>query len=64
MALADGIQIYEEPSVQSETVGIVDNGKNVRVEETSGDDWVAVLAPLNGYAPTDKLAACPPPRFK
>lgn len=61
---ADGLLVYKEPNEQSEFIGEIDKGKNVRVEEAPTGDWIPVLAPLNGYALKDKLSTCPPARFE
>lgn len=64
VASTEGIIVYKEPTEQSEAIGEISNGKNVRVEEMPTGDWIPVLAPLNGYAPKDKLSTCPPARFE
>lgn len=64
VASAEGIPIYKEPTEESEAVGIVESGRNLRVEDTFNNDWVTVLAPLPGYAPKAQLNTCPPARFE
>ncbi|HHP7229353.1 MAG TPA: SH3 domain-containing protein, partial [Xenococcaceae cyanobacterium] len=64
VASTQGITIYQQPTQQSETVGMVQNGRNVRVEEIAEENWVQVLAPLTGYASKAKLTTCPPSRFQ
>ena len=54
-----GAYIRQEPSINSDVVGVVPNGRNVTIENRGADGWVPVSVPLQGYVSATYLTYCP-----
>jgi|GEM_PF-940609 uncharacterized protein YgiM (DUF1202 family) len=54
-----GAYIRQEPSINSDVVGVVPNGRNVTIENRGANGWVPVSVPLQGYVSATYLTYCP-----
>ncbi|MBD2261165.1 SH3 domain-containing protein [Pseudanabaena sp. FACHB-2040] len=52
--------VQTDPTVYSESVGVVPNSSNVTIQGLGTDGWVPIIAPLEGYVPSEYLVACDP----
>ncbi|NJN58239.1 MAG: SH3 domain-containing protein [Leptolyngbyaceae cyanobacterium SL_5_9] len=55
----NGLVVREEPSIDSERVGVVPRGRNVTILNLGADGWVPIQVPLEGYVPANDLTYCP-----
>ncbi|MEI2582633.1 SH3 domain-containing protein [Scytonema sp. PRP1] len=55
----NGLVVREEPSINSEQVGVVQRGRNVTIVNLGTDGWVPIQVPLEGYVPANDLTYCP-----
>jgi len=55
----NGLVVREEPSIDSERVGVVPRGRNVTIVNLGADGWVPIQVPLEGYVPANDLTYCP-----
>jgi uncharacterized protein YgiM (DUF1202 family) len=54
-----GAYIRQEPSIKSNVVGVVPNGRNVTIENRGANGWVPISVPLQGYVSAAYLTYCP-----
>jgi uncharacterized protein YgiM (DUF1202 family) len=54
-----GAYIRQEPSINSDVVGVVPNGRNVTIENRGANGWVPISVPLQGYVSATYLTYCP-----
>ncbi|HBB34210.1 MAG TPA: hypothetical protein DDZ80_24595 [Cyanobacteria bacterium UBA8803] len=54
-----GLYVRQEPSINSDVVGVVPNGRNVTIENRGANGWVPISAPLQGYVSAAYLTYCP-----
>jgi uncharacterized protein YgiM (DUF1202 family) len=57
--VSNGLIVREEPSINSEQVGVVPSGRNVTIVNLGADGWVPIQVPLEGYVPANDLTDCP-----
>lgn len=55
----NGLVVREEPSIDSERVGVVETGRNVTIVNLGANGWVPIQVPLEGYVPANDLTYCP-----
>lgn len=55
----NGLVVREEPSIDSERVGVVERGRNVTIVNLGTNGWVPIQVPLEGYVPANDLTYCP-----
>lgn len=53
-----GLFVRQEPSNNSNVVGVVPNGRNVTIENTGANGWVPISVPLQGYVSATYLTYC------
>jgi uncharacterized protein YgiM (DUF1202 family) len=58
VAAVRGINVYQAPSTDGESLGVVANGRRVTIESLGTDGWVPVTVPLRGYVQAENLAYC------
>ena len=58
VAAVRGINVYQAPSTDGESVGVVAKGRRVTIESLGTDGWVPVTVPLRGYVQAENLAYC------
>jgi len=58
VAAVRGINVYQAPSTDGESVGVVANGRRVTIESIGTDGWVPITVPLRGYVQAENLAYC------
>lgn len=56
-----GLYVREEPTSNSDIVGVVANGRNVTIDNRGANGWVPISAPLQGYVFADYLSSCSSP---
>ena len=54
-----GLYVQQEPSSNSNVIGVVPNGRNVTIENRGANGWVPISAPLQGYVSATYLTYCP-----
>lgn len=61
----NGLNVRQQPTVNSEAIGIIDSGRTVTIQSLGQNGWVAITAPLQGYVYGGFLGSCevatPPP---
>ena len=58
VAAVRGINVYQAPSTDRESVGVVANGRRVTIERIGTDGLVPIIVPLRGYVQAENLAYC------
>jgi uncharacterized protein YgiM (DUF1202 family) len=58
VAASDGLQVRQQPSVNSTVIGFVENGKQVAIKNSGASGWVPIYAPLNGFVSAAYLKYC------
>lgn len=53
-----GLYVRQEPSNNSNVVGVVPNGRNVTIENRGANGWVPISVPLQGYVSAANLTYC------
>lgn len=53
-----GLNVRQQPSMNSRTIGQVDNYERVAIESRGQNGWVPISAPLNGFVSADYLQSC------
>ena len=53
-----GINVRQQPSVNSRIVARVGNGFNVAIRNLGDNGWVKIAAPVNGYVAANYLTYC------
>ncbi|WP_413256126.1 SH3 domain-containing protein [Floridanema fluviatile] len=61
-----GLYVRQQPTVNSQAIGIINNGRNVTIANEGDNGWVPITAPLDGYVFANFLSPCdvatvPPP---
>lgn len=54
-----GVYVRQDPSINSDVVGVVPNGRNVTIENRGANGWVPISVPLQGYVSAAYLTYCP-----
>ena len=62
----NGLNVRQEPTVNSQAIGIINNGRTVTIQNRGTNGWVPITAPVQGYVYGGFLATCetatvPPP---
>ncbi|HAX77499.1 MAG TPA: hypothetical protein DCY88_17110, partial [Cyanobacteria bacterium UBA11372] len=61
----NGLNVRQQPTVNSQAIGIIRSGRTVTIQNLGQNGWVAITAPLQGYVYGGLLGACevatPPP---
>ncbi|MGB3207174.1 MAG: SH3 domain-containing protein [Crinalium sp.] len=55
---AGGINVRQQPSVNSRIIGRIANGLNVTIRNLGDNGWVRITAPVNGYVAANNLTYC------
>lgn len=58
VATVDGLQVRQQPSVNSTVIGFVENGKQVAIKNSGASGWVPIYAPLDGFVSAAYLKYC------
>ncbi|MEW5859911.1 MAG: SH3 domain-containing protein [Cyanobacteriota bacterium] len=53
------VYVRQDPSINSDIVGVVPNGRNVTIENRGANGWVPISVPLQGYVSAAYLRYCP-----
>jgi uncharacterized protein YgiM (DUF1202 family) len=61
----NGLYVRQQPTVNSEAIGIIDSARNVTIQSLGENGWVPITAPMQGYVYGGFLGSCevatPPP---
>jgi uncharacterized protein YgiM (DUF1202 family) len=53
-----GLNVHQAPSTDGATVGVVNRGRRVTIENLGANGWVPITVPLRGYVQAENLAYC------
>lgn len=56
------LNVYQDPSSSSTALGVIEPGRNVTIEGSARNGWVAISAPLAGYMTASSLIPCSAPK--